>query len=1017
MVYEFDDFEFDDERLELRRAGALVEAEPVAKRLLAVLLRNAGALVTKDDLVETVWEGRAVADNVITVAMARLRKTLHGQRGARGELVVTVYGRGYRFVAPLTVREREHLAIPALDLESSRWRGPFVGRERALERLRDGLAASYKGRGRVCALMGEAGIGKTRLVEALEEELARTPVRVAWGFCREAGDTPPLWPWLRVLRELSSRMRTHGRAGASAGGLSELLSQLDAPRGLLAPSDALNLEGSERHRTFDAIVSALGSATQESPWVIVLDDLHRADGASLALLAHLVDEIARLRIVVIATLRSASTRIGADPSLSYVLGHRNCDRVVLEPLRESDVARYVGALLDDPDGSTSRAVFARSEGNPFFMTELARQLTSSGKPQLETLVVPHVALELIRQRIDQLSELTREVLTSAAVLGRSFELPVLQALSGETASSIMRSLDEAIAADLLMAAPDSTTGFAFGHDLMRAALYDGLSSRERRRRHLRCAEALERRLSLGDAVPPSELAYHFHAALPESDLRKTVHHCRAAASAAASAHANSDVVRYLQHALAALNLLDQPSVRLRMSLWYTISLYGRGRPAPEYAHALSEVVRLARERDDGGMMVRAAILYNAYPGLPPMPGARGPLEHALTLLPDDADGMRGIALAALSAVPPYCYDDAQCRPMLAQAIPLALRSGSRASRYVTLLVRLYQEGGPERRASADEAADELTLMHQRDPTLRMRVAPLYVALYRAVSALSAGDAAGVDAAIERGLSYSREGRHMLLWHFERFRAMTQVNRGACSEGMAALSALHRRAEQQAILGTAPFCAFDRVVVFGELTGELPVLDDALRSALEHEPSDPPAVWSLKVRALAALGLREEARAALYAVPPSELARLPQDSQYLGTLGHLTRAALALSAHEQLEALAPLLARHRDAYAGHYAFWCEGAVPQLLAMVACARGRHNEALEQWERAIAMNERAGLTLRCAEARLQRALCQLTHGRAHAREQLLTVVRDACRAASRAGLRGLARRTAASLDFSAE
>jgi DNA-binding winged helix-turn-helix (wHTH) protein len=204
VVFSFDEYELDAEALELRHAGKLVHADAMVLRLLACLVKNAGRLVTKDELVDDVWEGRAIADNAITVSVARLRKLLGHKRGAH-EVVVTTYGRGYRFVPPVVQRDARSDRPAGAAHGGERPGHPIlVGREVVLEQLRRALDAARGQRGMVCVLMGEPGIGKTSVAEAFARELAGTDVRVAWGFCREAGDTPPLWPWQRLLAEISA---------------------------------------------------------------------------------------------------------------------------------------------------------------------------------------------------------------------------------------------------------------------------------------------------------------------------------------------------------------------------------------------------------------------------------------------------------------------------------------------------------------------------------------------------------------------------------------------------------------------------------------------------------------------------------------------------------------------------------------------------------------------------------------------------------------------------------------------
>jgi hypothetical protein len=293
------------------------------------------------------------------------------------------------------------------------------------------------------------------------------------------------------------------------------------------------------------------------------------------------------------------------------------------------------------------------------------------------------------------------------------------------------------------------------------------------------------------------------------------------------------------------------------------------------------------------------------------------------------------------------------------------------------------------------------------------VLPAQLALHRALAELQRGDADAIEAVLAEASARCRDLRHReLIWHSERFRALARVNAGAWPEGVALLTALHRQAEQRSIIGTEPFCAFDRVVVLGELAEQAPPLDDAVRSALDFEAKGPPSIWSMKVRALAAAGLLGEARAALRAVPPAELARLPCDACWLGTLGHVARAALSLHALDYAEAIYALLLPYPDRFTGHVSFLCDGSVAQLLGMLAHGLGRHAEAAAHLEAGAAANERAGFAPRAAEARLQLARC-LFDMEGGDRKRALALATEAHDAATRLGMQRLAREAAALRD----
>jgi predicted ATPase len=324
-------------------------------------VRHAGRLVTKDELVRHVWDGRVVADNAITVSISRLRKLL-GDRAGR-ERVVSVYGRGYRFIGEVSFESDRHasdapglvnaLPLTLVEPPSEEGRAPFVGRDRAMSRLRRALSEARRGRGQACMLLGEPGIGKTRVVEALERDVSCNGVRIAWGYCREAGDTPPLWPFLRILRTVTETVTPsylEQRLGSLAQDVHNLLagsrtgsdSSLDPMR-----AEHLGFRGAARHRGLDAILRTLAVAAEQMPWVIVLEDLHRADAASLELLGLMLDELAHMRILVVATLRpkSAGRSQRSERYLSEVVGHRNCERIVLERLTQEDVSHYVRAMM------------------------------------------------------------------------------------------------------------------------------------------------------------------------------------------------------------------------------------------------------------------------------------------------------------------------------------------------------------------------------------------------------------------------------------------------------------------------------------------------------------------------------------------------------------------------------------------------------------------------------------------------------------------------------------------------
>jgi DNA-binding winged helix-turn-helix (wHTH) protein len=990
LIFRFDEFELDPAVPELRRSGTLVKVDTLVLRLLAVLVRRAGQLITKRELVSEVWNDRAVSENVITVSMSRLRRALAHKKGER-EFVVNLHGRGYRFVRPVTSGEAE----------ASRWPigpavvgggPPFVGRDAVMRRMRALLQDAAAGHGAACVLIGEPGIGKTRSVEMLERDASAAGQLVGWGYCRETGDTPPLWPFVQLARDVLARFPIAllgERLGAAATELRLLLPELGDAAGRQPAANAPLRQANDRagkHRIFDAITRLFTLAAEHTPCVLVLDDLHRADSASLELLRYWIDELPRRRVLVLATMRKPLAP--ANPHLAHVLGHRNCERIALERLNESEVRAYVGALLDDPDGRLGRAVAEKSEGNPFFMVELSRQLRVAERADPKLLTVPAAALDLVRQRVAGLDEEARGVLSCAAVIGRSFELPVLQAVTGRDLSTLMASLDRAIAAELLAPTSDSRTGFVFGHALLREALYDALPAGERRSLHLRVALALEQRPS---AVLPGELAYHFHAALPDSDLRKTVTACSDAANAAALVFANGEVVRHLRHALEALDMIEDGSPRLRMALMLRQAMFARAESAAEFVRIIEEVMRVAREQKSGVYLAYAALMLDPHAGFPPLLRSRQALEDALALLPTHERAMRAALLARLATTAPAAYDARQSGELAAQARQLCDDPKLVVALNAVCGAQLYLAGGPALPAVASELLREHVELCEQHPIL-LNVAPALLDVHRAIVALQNGELSSMSTALERCAQRCRElNHHEMTWHVERFLTLRRINSGDFADGGAALEALHLRAAREGIRGTDWFCAYDRSVVLGRAS-------DMPEDVFAVDADDPPSVWSMRVRALTAAGLHDRARAALHSIAAADLARLPCDRDYLGTLGALARTAVSLRDQAYSEALYALLAPYPQHFAAHISFFCEGSVSQLLGMLAAALGRRKAAIAHLEQGVAICDAAGLPVCAAEARLELAACLIDDDSSATRRE--TLEREARSATARFG-----------------
>ncbi|HEX6245980.1 MAG TPA: AAA family ATPase [Polyangiales bacterium] len=978
MHFVFEDFDFDATRLELRRAGKPLKADALVLRLLRALVQRPGQLVSKRELIDEVWEGRAVSENVITVAMARLRKTLAGTGegdGSRSErpFIQNVHGRGYRFVQPVAERS-EPLPVLSADEAPSVEPSAFVGRSSVLERLRGSLQQAAAAHGSLCMVLGEAGIGKTRLVEELARAAEEAGFHVVWAHC-QAGYAPPLWPFEQLLRGLSERLdgpeaEEAGRASSLAHLLAELDSLRALSRGEPQAGTAPGFDAAAKHRSFDAIARVLGQLGQHTPSLLVIDDLHWADAASFELLRFWVDRAARSRVLVLGTLRDPGDQLGKSRHLGEVLGHRNTQRVELGRLGEADVHSYVRSLLPEADPVLSRAVLHKSEGNPFFMVELTRVLCQTPHPDVESLRMPEAALVLLRQRVRALDADARGVLSSAAVIGRSFDLALLSQLLDQEPSAVMQQLDAALGSAVVAPVGEARTEFAFRHELLRDVLYESMSHAQLRDCHQRVALLLEQRSEGGAVQPASLLAHHFYSALPDSDPRKAVRYLMLAAETAIHGYAYVDAVRALGRAREALRLVPNASRRLGLALLMRQTLCARVCNAEEFQRLVRELIQQAEEQKAGEVLAQATLLLGPHPGFAAMAGSGAALHAALDLLAPEQDALRAALLSRLATLGPLAFDGPKARAQVEQSFQIARGSRVLAAQHTTCTARLYVMGGPEHAAVAAESAEELTRLCREHPE-QLSVPPVLLDLNHTIRALQDGQLARSQQALERAEERARMiDSQELLWQAQRFRVLLRFNQGEGQDTPALLDQLHQRALREAIQGAPLLALHDRIVI-GNRHKELGAEE---RARLGLDPDDPPVLWSLKLRVLARAGLHETAFGVLRHVAPAELAKLSNDRDYLGTLACLTRAVLDLGAPgEYAEALLPLLDRYPQHFGVHASFLCEGALSELSGLLLQRLGRLRAAQQKLELAVQASDRAGLGRCAAEARLALTLCR--------------------------------------------
>ncbi|MEO3974452.1 AAA family ATPase [Streptomyces sp. CAU 1734] len=477
----------------------------------------------------------------------------------------------------------------------------LIGRENPVDRLRSLMARASVSHGGLALITGEAGIGKTALVRRAADDALRQGMLVLRGACWDADGAPGHWPWTQAVRSL--------RRGAGAG---EWRDAADAAGELLpvltgeesAPGGPGDTGG---FRLFDAVTSLLITASRHRPLLVVLEDLHRADPASLQLLEFAAQHTWFERILMVGTYRDIETQ-RPDHPLHTLLGPLTEKAAVLSltGLSRDGTGRLITRTAGrEPGAAVVDAVHERTGGNPFFVTETAR-LWADGHPV--TAVSPGVRAA-IGTRIALLGAPAAELLGAAAVLGRRFGPAALAATAGVGAVRAGELLSTAADARLILPEGEAGHGdghFVFAHDLVREALYDCLGESRRRRLHAAAVRSLLAAGPVDDPARPAELARHARLAGPELDRDEAVALITAAARCAAGRLASEEAVEQYRRALARLGPDGPPRTGVLITLDLAAELQLTGAYERSWAVFGDALVR-ARGLGDARLLGRVAL--------------------------------------------------------------------------------------------------------------------------------------------------------------------------------------------------------------------------------------------------------------------------------------------------------------------------------------------------------------------------------------------------------------------------
>jgi hypothetical protein len=829
-------------------------------------------------------------------------------------------------------------------------RSPLVGREAEVAELRAVLDDAAAGSGALVLVTGEAGIGKTRLTDELADEARERGFRVLRGTGWEAGGAPAYWPWIQVLR---SYLRQHhdNREAPHVAVAARVLERLNPTQ----PAAVRDVDSSA-FEVFDLLASFVLDLTTAEPVLLVLDDLHAADEATLLAVQVLGRQVGPARLVVVAGYRPSDAR---DPAVAAVLTDLQRDG---RALRLGPLARaHVADLLEHVTGRAPKqqmvlALHTTTGGNAFFLEQILRLLETQERldddgPLVGALPIPDEVRDVVRLRLRPLPPEVVRVLRIAAVVGRDAPLSVLQEVAGLEVAELLEQLGEAVDIGVARLVDGPPPRLEFVHSLLRDTLYADLAQPERLRVHRRVADVLEQR-SGGVEPPYDELAHHHLAAGPFGDVDWAVRCSRIAAVRALAVHAYHDAVSHLEQASGLLERRADP-----LACEVLLEL-GEARRRAGGAPAARATFVAAAERADAHaspeQFARAALGYaGSLGGYGFVDRADrtlvGLLERALQQLPDGDSVLRARLLARL-AVELYYTPLRDRREELSRA---ALEMAARLDDDETLVIARYSRQwcrlGPDDLESRLQTADEMLALATRLDDLELLLRAHHL---RMITALELGDRALADAELDSYARVAGRARQPAYeWHLTTLRAMRAHMAGALDEAeRLAFEALDLGRRVQGDVATVLFGV--HVCTLRWSQGRLAEVEPAIRLFVEQYPS---SAWgpALVLAALAA-GRRDEARAAFRRLAEDDFAALPRDGNWLVMLCHLAVACADLADADAARRLARLLEPYAERIAvANAGAACYGSMRSFLGILAATTGDVDGAVEQLEAGIERN----------------------------------------------------------------
>jgi DNA-binding winged helix-turn-helix (wHTH) protein/tetratricopeptide (TPR) repeat protein len=1044
--------DLDSERL--WRGGDPVPLRPKAWALLRYLAERPERLVSKEELLVTVWHDVTVTGATLQVTIRNLREAL-GDDARQPRYIETVRSRGYRFVAPVTVTSAgdESPASPRAAVEPRE--KVLVGRERELARLGTLLGEAEAGRRQVVLVSGEAGIGKTWLVDAFVRStawLGGATLYVGRGQCVEShGEAEPYMPVFEALAELQRgpdgdrvTAALHRRAPVVLAQMPGWLPHEHAERLLQS------MLGSRSGRMLRLMADAVEAVAAVKPLLLIIEDLHWSDASTIDLIATIAQRREPARFMFIATCRPVEAAL-RDHALARLrtdlLGRQLCMEMALDLLDEDAVHEYVRLRFEQrqaPPGdkpASNRApdlkemgtvIYRRTEGNPFLVSCLLDSILArnwppddTGFPELAAdigtiaALIPTDVASFVAHQLSPLAPEERRTLEVASVAGVDVSAPLVAAILDADPVAIdlfcyklargrhlLRELEPEVQPDGSVAAR-----YGFRHVMVRQALYDRLPISERRRIHRRVGEYLEtahaRRLDEAAAT----LADHFERA---GDEERAATYLERAAEHARRRCAYTEEIQSLRRALDLLERCGEPveaERRWKLQLALGEAHWRAGERVLAH-HWFDAALARARECHTPLPLAQTALAHGRTLRLPDIDRSDDFVNltrEALEAAGEANERLRAQLLSKLSFAlyfRPAGWESQEAQQrrldLSDEAYRLARRLGEPAVSIAVLYDRHWSGWAPDNLEERQWLASELAALAGGEHDLEMLAEAHF---FRFCNSLEAGHRDATSGAVA-ALNHLAEELHHRWYGY-----LGKVHRAALDLLSGRFVEAQRWMEQARTLGKE----IDEPVaeqIFGAqllmqtgMLGSFQGFEESATSLAEHF-STYATYGANAARILAELGRLDGARRQIDRLASNDFGNLRRDNTWLATMALLSIAVARCGDSRRAAMLYDLLIPHsHQGIVLHGGFAYLGTVARHLGLLSTMLKMWEAAEKHFGSALVFDESLGAMPWLAQTRCDYAGALLNRGRPSDQGRAQELLRQALSEASQLGMTNLA------------